>query len=106
MGAAAMAEDLRWDVITASRPEQALDILSARAEIDVLVSDVAMPNMTGIDLAHAARKINPDLPIVLASGHPSNSMHNLPNIVALLKPYTASELEKAVQTALSSFDGG
>lgn len=52
-----------------TEPEEALAALSAEpAEFDALVTDLAMPGLTGLELIAAAREVRPDLPVVLTSG--------------------------------------
>ena len=48
---------------------KALEILDARPEIEVLFADVRMPGMTGPELADKARRLRPDLSVVLTSGY-------------------------------------
>jgi signal transduction histidine kinase len=68
-GAAAMIEDLGHSVIEANSPEHALEIIVANPAIDLVITDYAMPGMTGIELARRARMVRSDLRFVLASGY-------------------------------------
>src|SRR4051794_19146152 len=45
--------------------------LSQLQHFDVVISDVPMPDMSGIELLEALREIDPDLPVVLTSGSPN-----------------------------------
>ncbi|MDX6804445.1 PAS domain S-box protein [Terrihabitans rhizophilus] len=66
-----MFDSLGYEVLTASHGPAAIDILRRDRRIDVLFSDVVMPRgMTGFELADAARKLRPELKILLASGYP------------------------------------
>jgi DNA-binding NtrC family response regulator len=47
--------------------------LAQRLRFDVVISDVAMPDMTGVELLEALRELDPDLPVVLTSGWPEAS---------------------------------
>ncbi len=61
-----------FEVYEASDGQGALDVLKAR-EFDVVVSDVSMPNVTGIELLQAIRKIDLELPVILLTGGPTTA---------------------------------
>jgi signal transduction histidine kinase len=95
----ALLEDLGHDVVKASSGEAALDVLKAGKPIDLMITDYAMPGMTGLQLAEAARKLRPDLPILLATGYadlPARARIELPR---LSKPYQQKQLAERI-TAL------
>ncbi|MGJ3263012.1 MAG: PAS domain S-box protein [Salinarimonas sp.] len=69
MGAATMVEDLGHEPIEAGSAADALAILDAGTPIDVVLTDQAMPDMTGLQLAQAVRARRPRLPLVLATGY-------------------------------------
>jgi len=65
-----MLERLGYSVVTASSVREAREKFAAQAEdLDALISDQTMPEMTGLELAAALRKIRPDLPVILTSGY-------------------------------------
>ena len=75
----------------------ALDVLRADPQaVDVLVTDLTMPGMSGLDVAAEARRMRPDLPVLLVSGY--SAMLTLESVQAegiaaiLQKPYTPDEL--------------
>jgi signal transduction histidine kinase len=68
-GAAAMLEDLGHQVIEANCAAVALLLLEDAPGIDIVITDHAMPGMTGIEFARQVRDRYPDLPIVLATGY-------------------------------------
>lgn len=79
-------------VLEAYSGREALDILAGARRIDALVTDYSMPGMTGLELAAAARKLHPGLPILLTSGYtelPGGITTELP---LLAKPYQEAEL--------------
>ncbi|MEO8684352.1 MAG: PAS domain-containing protein [Devosia sp.] len=87
-----MVEDLGHTVIEAYSGREALEILGSGKHIDALITDYAMPGMTGVELAGKARELFPDLPILLATGYadlPSGTTTDLPR---LAKPYQQAEL--------------
>ena len=73
-------------------------------EIDMLITDYTMPKMTGIDLAKEARKIRPDLPILLCTGFNAGISEKeikeagIKNFV--LKPVVRKELAVIVRQVL------
>ncbi|MDB5537077.1 MAG: hypothetical protein JWQ65_1952, partial [Devosia sp.] len=87
-----MVEDLGHTVLEAYSGKQALEILGSGKRIDALITDYAMPGMTGVELASKARELFPELPILLATGYadlPSGTTTDLPR---LSKPYQQAEL--------------
>lgn len=96
MNTTAMLEDLGHRVLEASNGHEALDVLRAHADIDIVITDFAMPRMTGRDLAAAIVKERPGLPVVLATGYaelPTGAevdAHRLP------KPFGQTELARAI----------
>ena len=96
LSTAALLEDLGHDVIKASSGPAALDVLNSGKPIDLLITDYAMPGMTGVQLAEAARKLRPDLPILLATGYadlPARAKIELPR---LSKPYQQNQLAERI----------
>ncbi len=74
---------------------QALKLLQAHPEIQVLFADVRMPGMSGTELAEAAQRLRPDLKIVLTSGYVSPK--DVPiNIHFVPKPWRADDIAEAV----------
>ena len=77
-------------------------VAGAGEAIDVIVTDHAMPNMTGLQLAHRVQEEYPGMPIVLATGYaelPADPAEF--GIVKLAKPCTQTEIAAAMQTAIS-----
>jgi CheY-like chemotaxis protein len=64
-----MLTGLGYQVTTATRAAEALEVVRSGAAIDLLVSDVIMPGgVSGISLARTARELRPDLRVLLTSG--------------------------------------
>ena len=71
----------------------------AHAGLDLLVTDVVMPNLGGAELAMCVRAVHPDLPIVFMSGHSDDVLVHAAvgsNVTFLPKPFTPSALRRAV----------
>lgn len=95
MNTVAMLEDLGHEVIDAMSGTEALDKLRTTA-VDLVVTDHAMPGMTGSELAEAIRRDRPDVPVILATGYaelPPGGNDRLPRIA---KPFSQSDLARAV----------
>ncbi|HZT38419.1 MAG TPA: response regulator [Bryobacteraceae bacterium] len=61
--------DAGWNVLEAGRPEEALRLLEGREpEIDLLLTDIMMPGMSGVELAHRAKAERPGIRVLCMSG--------------------------------------
>jgi DNA-binding response OmpR family regulator len=94
-----MLEDLGYAVYEAGSTAEAIDI-AEQARIDILVTDLGLPDRPGTELAAVLREQKPDLVIVYASGHDEGSVGLLPGAVIVTKPYGMAELEKALASAM------
>jgi PAS domain S-box-containing protein len=96
-----------YEVTEAPGGEEAL---AAWREIDVLVTDVVMPGMTGQQLAQLAVDRNPDLRVVYMSGHTEDVLvrngARARNLAFVQKPFTRATLLRAVEDALAAAPGG
>jgi signal transduction histidine kinase/CheY-like chemotaxis protein len=102
MATCEMLKDLGHQVVEAPSGSRALEILRAGTAVDLVVSDEAMPNMRGTQLAAAIRASWPDLPIILATGYaelPKGSELQLP---LLRKPYSQQDLAIAIARAIGA----
>jgi CheY-like chemotaxis protein len=86
----------------ASTAEEGLELIE-RGGVDLLLTDVVMPGMSGPDLVCRLRALGSELPVVFASGYMEGGLHAVPDgAVVLTKPYAAPELTEAVARALSA----
>jgi len=91
-------QELGCAVFDAYNGHGALKILEARPEIQVLFADVRMPGMSGPELAQAARRLRPDLRIVLTSGYVSRE--EVPGDIPFVpKPWRTDDLAQVVRPA-------
>jgi CheY-like chemotaxis protein len=67
----------KFKVSKTSWPSEVLDLLKAQA-IDLVISDLNMPEMDGIKLCQEVRKINQELPIILFTALDKELAHTLP----------------------------
>jgi PAS domain S-box-containing protein len=92
----AMLEDLGHKVIDVASGAKALEIVESGADIDLVISDQAMPGMTGSQLASAIKARRPQLPVILATGYAELPLGTDPEIFRLAKPFTQRELADAL----------
>lgn len=94
-----------YRVITALNGEIAWDLfLKFRDEIDLIITDVLMPDMSGFDLAQKVHAHAPDIPVLYVSGQPEPLIRraglNPSRVTLLCKPYTVMELLAAARSTL------
>jgi response regulator RpfG family c-di-GMP phosphodiesterase len=97
-------EDARLSVSTASTPEEAVDLIG-RESFDVIVSDLRMPGMSGLELLATVRRTTPDTRRLLVSGYADfESALDAINEVGidrlLTKPWQNEEVRSAINTAV------
>jgi PAS domain S-box-containing protein len=102
MNTAYMLMDLGHSVLEAPSAAHALQLLESDARFDVVLTDYAMPGMTGLDLATRIKQSKPRLPIVLATGYAELPPHTALGFPRLGKPYTQEQLAEALDTALAT----
>jgi len=83
-----LLEDLGHRVLGATSGEQALRLFDQGEVIDLMITDMAMPKMSGAQLAHAVRLLKPDLPIILATGYAERLEGFAAQLPRLPKPFT------------------
>jgi hypothetical protein len=99
--AAVVLEQRGYTVVAAKNPEEALQAAAERA-FDLLLTDLVMPNASGLDLAARLRRTQPSLPVLLMSGFMSEvEQERIDAVGALLaKPFTPSALASKVREVL------
>ena len=91
-----MLEDLGHTVFEAYSGYEALEILKREDGIDLVVTDQAMPKMTGIELAKIIKREWPDIPVLLATGYADRVRGDDVGLPKLTKPYMQRELAEAI----------
>ena len=102
---AAVLRDLGHRVVEAANGSEALELLkTATCKFDLLVSDYAMPLLSGADFLREARAICTEVPALIITGYAEPDMiQGLPKGVhTLLKPFTPRALERAMARVRSS----
>lgn len=93
-----------YDVTTTSDPDTAVQLFRDSEHFDLLLTDIKMPTMSGLDLAHIAREQDPAIAIIVMTGFAS--MEHLHQSVQrgvaefLTKPFELDQLRLAVDQAL------
>ena len=94
--AATLFENMGYEVLVANSGKDALTLMERNPDVNVLFSDVMMPEMTGIELARIARRMYPDARIILTSGHPMPALRaqqaDIDEFAFVPKPYRLAEI--------------
>jgi CheY-like chemotaxis protein len=97
---AAMLEDLGHTVVEARSGEEALALLRRTRTVDLVVTDYAMPGMTGLQLAGAVAAERPGTVILLSSGYAELPSDARSSLQRLSKPFDQAALAKAIEAAM------
>ena len=101
--------EMGYAVTEAESGRAALAVLERGDPIcDLMVVDLVMPGLSGVDTVRLARRVRPDLKVVFTTGYADMSMFaaDLGNDVVLKKPFTPRSLAVAVETALRRVSRG
>ena len=91
--------DFGYQVIQASGGAEALDLLARNPDLRMIITDIRMPDMSGIELADIATRRQSDLKIILISGYfVSQQVERR----FLRKPFRMRDLEAAVTAELNA----
>ncbi|MGB6560168.1 MAG: PAS domain S-box protein, partial [Pseudolabrys sp.] len=96
MNTVSMLEDLGHAVFEAYSGKEALEILRREDSIDLVVTDQAMPKMTGTELAKVIRSEWPDIPVLLATGYADLGPRDDIGLPKLTKPFFQRDLSAAI----------
>jgi CheY-like chemotaxis protein len=106
MNTAALLEDLGHSVIEAGSGEEALALFAEHLDIDLVVTDEAMPGMKGSQLAERVDELRPHIPLILATGYGELPQGFRKTVIKLNKPFNQSALQNAVAEAMAGADHG
>lgn len=96
MNTTALLEDLGHKPMEAYSGEEALEIFRHEPDIDLVITDQAMPRMTGMQLIDAIRKERPDVPVIIATGYGELPSGVTLNVSRLAKPFSQSDLARSL----------
>jgi DNA-binding NtrC family response regulator len=96
-------KDAGFHVLQAETARSAITILEELASVDLVFSDVKMPDMDGFELARWVSEHKPDLPVILASGYvgKTNMAHELQCTEFLRKPFDFDTVIDKIRLTLS-----
>ena len=99
---ASLLADMGYATCLANDSVSALALLEAgQPRIDLVLSDVVMPGVSGIELARTIKRRWPDIPLVLTSGYSQVLADDAqPGVELLNKPYSAEQLLRAFEAAI------
>lgn len=105
---AAMLHDLGHKVTEAGGGAEVLSIIEAKPGAhQMLITDYAMPSLSGVEVIRRARKLTGELPGIIITGYAdTESIGNRPaDVLVLAKPFTQDKLNKAIRLAYSRRNG-
>jgi two-component system cell cycle response regulator CpdR len=91
-----LAQDTR-EIVACASAEEALETFRENA-FDVIITDVSLPLMSGIELVRTILALKPDMPIIIASGYSLDfGLENWgANVRAIIKPFEPPEIEALI----------
>lgn len=99
-------EELRYNSIEFAEPLTAVPYLASNERIDLMISDVGLPGMTGRELAETARTHRPELPILFITGYAENAAIRAgflrENMAMITKPFSLDELAVKIKEMLTT----
>jgi len=102
-------EEEGFTVLAAADGTEALQILQAHPEIDLLFTDIVMPgDVNGFELAHQAKQLRPSLCVLYASGYiknPSWGQKGIGHGPLLSKPWRREQLRQSILNLLAGGPG-
>jgi CheY-like chemotaxis protein len=100
-----MLKNRGYDVLEAATCQEALSLVTTHHHIDVLVTDVVMPDLSGPELAARIRTVHPTICVLLVSGYSAEAVarHGVDGSAPsfLQKPFNGNQLAKKVQELLA-----
>jgi two-component system cell cycle sensor histidine kinase/response regulator CckA len=93
-----------YRVLEASNGEDAMEICRTYGgPIHVLITDLVMPGLGGVELARAAQKLRPALAVIFVSGYPDRTL-NVGRRIFVQKPFSFDVLNRALRSLLDKND--
>jgi two-component system cell cycle sensor histidine kinase/response regulator CckA len=98
-------DSAEYEVLVAANGEKALRLIEARAgELALLLTDLVMPGMSGLELARAARELQPELPVLCMSGYSEQMLRDRGSegdeVAFIEKPFAPGELTDRIADLL------
>jgi len=98
---------LGYHVHITNQPEQALSEFKKHPEsYDLVISDMTMPHMSGVQLTEKLKSVKPDIPVIICTGHSSQIDENKAKDTGIaafaMKPITSSEIAQLIRSVLDA----
>jgi len=103
--AATACEEIGLTVVRAEDGAEALEALQNNPDIDLLFTDIMMPDMSGWELAHTAKQQHPDLKVIYTSGYIKTypiGQHGVGYGPLLAKPWRSDQLRQHVESVFGA----
>jgi signal transduction histidine kinase/CheY-like chemotaxis protein len=100
VGTSEMLADLGYEVVAASSGAEALHLLRAGEEFDLMITDYLMPGMNGVELAEEAKRLAPDMIVMLVTGYSTIAEGPGSTLPRLAKPFRQADLAEFVAELL------
>ena len=102
MGTATVLEQAGFRIMEAANGPQALEVMEREPEVDLVLTDYAMPGMTGLELIRTLRARRRDLPVLMVTGYAEiPKAASVDGLVIVQKPYRAEELVGRIRGTLA-----
>jgi CheY-like chemotaxis protein len=97
-----LARDSR-EIVAVGSGEEALAVFEGN-RFDIVITDIGLPLMSGLDLARKIKHLAPSMPVILASGYPLDlgDMRLGPKIRAIRKPFDSQQLDAVIDELCGS----
>jgi signal transduction histidine kinase len=99
---AALIADLGHQITMAGEGRSALEKIEALEKIDLLITDYAMPHISGVEVVRRAREICPKLPAIIITGNADvGEIRTERNVLTLTKPFTSDQMRAAIKSVIT-----
>lgn len=103
----AVLEELGYEVVPVGSSMEALQLFRTRSdEFDLILTDMTMPMMTGLELAKHVKEINSKIPVILCTGFSEaiheEAIHKMGVQAVMMKPFTALDLAQTTYNVLNA----
>ena len=99
-----LLKNLGYRALIASDACEALSLLDDHKRVDLMVTDIVMPGMDGVQLGERVKDRRPELPVVFISGYTDRTVPELEGSQFLRKPFAIRELAQVVRDTLDRRD--
>ena len=102
-----MLTSIGYKVFSASDGEQACQLFSSmQKDIDLVITDVVMPKMGGVELAKRIRELDENIPVIFATGYDMlndlDVKSRIAGSIVLRKPFSIKNLSQSIGNILKS----